>query len=260
MGTTSKALALLDFFTRERPQIGLSDLARLTGINKATCFRLMSELTDHGLAEQVPTTKEYRIGPAVLRLAALREATVPMRQAALPLLQTLATDTGETAHLSQLVAGKLGTIAFAYAAASGMQVMMEDADQLPFHATSSGNAVLAWLPLADQAAVLAGPLAAITGHTTTDPTALRAEIAGVRARGWATIRNAFEADVASVAVPLFDLHGRVLGALAIAAPAMRLGEGETHMILRRLVPAARAVMALWGGQIPPDLAALWRDF
>ena len=49
MGTVSKALELLDLFTRGRPQIGLSELARLSQVNKATCFRLMSELQNHGL-------------------------------------------------------------------------------------------------------------------------------------------------------------------------------------------------------------------
>lgn len=258
MGTTSKALALLDFFTRDRPSIGLSDMARLTGINKATCFRLMSELAEHGFAEQIPSSKEYRIGPAVLRLAALREASVPTRQAAQPLLQALASETGETAHMSQLVAGRLGTIAFAYAASSGMQVMMEDADHLPFHATSSGHAVLAWLPEAQQAQILSAPLPALTDRTETDPAALRRMLAAVRAEGWAASRNSFETDVASLAVPLFDPQGAVQGAVAIAAPAMRMDAANAQAILRRLIPAARALMALWGGQPPADLAALWQ--
>ena len=131
MGTTSKALTLLDLFTRSRPQIGLSELARLSGTNKATCYRLMSELVEHGLVEQVVSSKEYRIGPAVLRLAALREATVPTREAALPILQALAAATGETAHMSHLVAGQLVTLSFAYPAAHGMR-----ADRLDGHCCS----------------------------------------------------------------------------------------------------------------------------
>ena len=75
MGTVSKALDLLNLFNRAQPLIGLSDLSRLAGVNKATCYRLMSELQAHGLVEQVGSGREYRLGPAVLRLAALREAS-----------------------------------------------------------------------------------------------------------------------------------------------------------------------------------------
>ena len=90
MGTVTKALELLDLFTREQPLIGLSDLARQSGQNKATCFRMMTEMQALGLVEQTGPSKAYRLGPAVLRLAALREAAVPTRDAAMPVVQNLA--------------------------------------------------------------------------------------------------------------------------------------------------------------------------
>lgn len=259
MGTTSKALGLLEFFTRARPSVGLSELARLSETNKATCFRLMSELVEHGLAEQVAASKEYRIGPAVLRLAALREATVPTREAAVPVLQALAAATGETAHMSHLVAGQLVTLAFAYPAAHGMRVMMEDADRLPFHATASGFAALAYLPAAEVDRILSLPLMARTAATPVNPAAVRARLAAVRAAGLASTADTFEADVSSFAVPLFDAQGAVQGALAVAAPALRMTDEARDLIPRRLVAAARQVMALWGGAIPSELSALWRD-
>ena len=258
MGTTSKALTLLDYFTRGRPRIGLSDLARLSGINKATCFRLMTELAEHGLVEQIEATREYRIGPGVIRLATLREATVPMREAAQPILKRLAVAVGETAHMSHLVAGHLATVSFAYGAPSGMQVMMEDANFLPFHATSSGYAVLACLPPVEAERILSAPMPSFTAGTPRDGEALRARCAQVLARGWADTHETFEAGVASVAVPLFGPYGRVHGALAVAAPSVRMTEEAQSRILRHLIEAAQQTMTLWGGQVPPQYAALWQ--
>ena len=69
MGTVGKALDLLDLFTRGQPQLGLSQLARASGLNKATCHRLLTELESRGLLEQTGPAREYRLGPATLRLS-----------------------------------------------------------------------------------------------------------------------------------------------------------------------------------------------
>ncbi len=96
----------------------------------------MAEMEKRGLVEQVCHSREYRLGPAILRLACMREAAVPRRDAAMPVLQAVARATGETAHLSHLVGGTLHTLAFAYSPQHGVRVMMDDADVLPFHATA----------------------------------------------------------------------------------------------------------------------------
>ena len=44
MGTVSKALSLLTNFNQSRTEIGLSEIARLAGVNKATAYRLLSEV------------------------------------------------------------------------------------------------------------------------------------------------------------------------------------------------------------------------
>lgn len=243
MGTVGKALDLLDLFTRSSPLLGLSQLARASGLNKATCHRLLTELESRDLLEQVGPAREYRLGPAVLRLSALREAAVPTRDAAMPTLRRLAEATGETAHLSHLIAGKLQTLAFAYASRGGVKVMMEDADILPFHATASGAAVLAFG--ADPETLIAA---------SPDPDAVRTRIAATRAKGYAETVSTFEKDVHSLAVPLFDASGICTGALAVAAAAPRMTPALHATITRELTLAAQEITHLWGGQ-PPDPGA-----
>ncbi len=239
MGTVGKALDLLDLFTKAQPQLGLSHLARASGLNKATCHRLLTELESRGLLEQTGPTREYRLGPAVLRLSALREAAVPTREAAMPVLRRLAETTGETAHLSHLVASRLQTLAFAYASRQGVRVMMEDADFLPFHATASGAAVLAHLT-DPEALIVAAP----------NPDTLRARVAETRAKGYAETLSTFEKDVNSFAVPLFDATGACTGALAVAAAAPRVTPDLHATITTTLIAAGAEITALWGGQPP----------
>jgi IclR family transcriptional regulator, acetate operon repressor len=257
MGTVSKALELLNFFSRQRPLIGLSDLARLAEVNKATCFRLLSELADHGLVEQVGAGREYRLGPGLLRLATLREAAVPTRDAAMPILQSLAAATGETAHAALLVAGQLRTLAYAYDNSQITRVTMEDAEALPFHATSSGLVVLAFQPPAFLTGVLSQPMARLTHQTDTDPQSLKARLAEIKAKGHAESSGTFQTDVHSFAVPLFDAEGRCTGSLAVAALASRVTETQRRHILQTLQEAGRALTRQWGGTLPPAVATLW---
>jgi DNA-binding IclR family transcriptional regulator len=257
MGTVGKALDLLEIFTRQRPQVGLSELARLTGVNKATCFRLMAEMEQRGLVEQLGHSREYRLGPAVLRLAYLREAAVPTRDAAMPVLQALARATGETAHLSHLVGGALHTLGFAYSSQHGVRVMMDDADVLPYHATASGAAVLAFLPVAERARILSTPTPPRTSVSVT-ASLMESRITQMQAQGWTEALSTFEEDVQGFAVPLFNAQSAPIGALAVAAAMPRMTPALRHVVITELTRAGVEINALWGGLVPPALETLWR--
>jgi len=172
MGTVSKALTLLSYFSRSRPAIGLSDMSRLSGLNKATTHRLLTELQDQGFVEQVGSGREYRLGPVFLRLAALREAAVPTRDLAAGVLTDLANATDETTHLSLLQGNILSTNGYAYSPRHGTRVTMDDADILTLHNTSSGLAVLAYSDAAFVDDALSRPLEKRTADTETDGDAI----------------------------------------------------------------------------------------
>jgi DNA-binding IclR family transcriptional regulator len=250
MGTTSKALSLLALFSRSSPQIGLSDMARRAGFNKATTYRLLTELAEFGFVEQIGSSREYRLGPAFLRLAALREATVPLREIASSVLHDLSHATGETTHMSLLEGHRLTTLAYAYSDAHGTQVRMEDATALMLHATSSGLAVLAFSPPEFVDQQLQAPLKARTAQTVTNPAQIRALLPEIRQRGYAVSVGGFELDVYSHAVPLFDANSRCTGAVAVAAPTTRMDDTLKTVIRRALFYHTNRLTRLLGGFTP----------
>lgn len=252
MGTVAKALSLLELFNSSRPGIGLSDVARLSGLNKATAYRLLGELQAQGFVEQVGNDRSYRLGPEILRLAALREAAVPLLAVAREVLGHLSTVTGETAHISQVHGRRLNTLTFAYGARHGTQVRMEDAEVLSFHATSSGLAVLGFAPQDFVDDILSRPLTAHTSETRTDPAGIRTILAQVRACGIAESIDGFEVDVHSHAVPVFGPDAQPIGALAIATPASRMTDPLKSRIRAELRQGARDLTQRTGGFLPPD--------
>ncbi len=250
MGTITKALDLLNHFTAARAEIGLGEFARLAGRDKATVHRHLTELTENGFLEQHPVTRAYRLGPALLRLAGVREAAFPVRKLLRPIVSALAEVTGELAHASILQGDALSTVVHADPHLHGIQVHFDEAEVLPLHATSSGLAVLAFGPEDLRARVLSRPLTHHTGKTVTDPARLKAMIEDVRQSGLAQSDGTFDAEVASQGVPIYGEGGRVIGALSVAVPAVRAHPDRLVEIADKLRHAARDASRSLGGAWP----------
>ena len=166
-----RALSLLDLFSESAPEIGLSDAARLSGHDKATVHRLLNTLREAGLVEQNATSKLYRLGPAVLHLARMREATFPVIAVVQPLLDQLAETTGETTHCSLYTNNALAVIATRESKKAN-RVSMRGSETLPFHATASGLAFLAFAAPEVLGKALDLPLTRFTDDTITSQPAL----------------------------------------------------------------------------------------
>ena len=249
MRTVEKALKILGHFDETRPSIGLSALARLTGIDKATVLRMLQDLAVAGLVEQDPVTREWQLGAGILRLARLREAAFPTAGVINPILARLAAQTGETAHASLRAGSDLGTIGVVESARSN-RVYIEPGLVLPLHATASGLAYSAFARPALRAELLARPLVAHTAATPTDHTALAARLDDVRTRGYACADQTFEPEVHGIAMPLFGADGFACGALAVATPASRLDAALRARILAALTDAVHEATHSMGGRVP----------
>jgi IclR family acetate operon transcriptional repressor len=249
--TVDKALTLLSFFSEQRPFVGLSELSRLSGFNKATTLRLLASLEAKGFVEQSPETKEYHLGPAVLRYAQVREASFPLKNAVQSILEQLVERTGETAHASVIAGDSLANIGQVESRRSN-RVIIDPGEALPFHATASGIAFLAFAkPEIVEAAVARG-LTAHTAYTITDPEKLRERIRQARADGFARSSESYEEEVVGFAAPHFGPSGEVSGAVAVALPKARATAEAELTVVAEIRDAARRLTASRGGFHPAN--------
>lgn len=250
MRTVEKALGLLDVFSDKVVEIGLTDLARHSGIDKATVLRMLHAMADSGIVEQNPDTKRWRLGAGVLRLARLRESAQPVTRVLTPILERLAEQTGETAHASLVSGRDLANIGVVESGRAN-RVHIEPGLSLPLHATASGMAFAAFARPEQTERLLTRKLVPITGATPITRDALAQSIARTRARGFAIADQTFESEVHGIAVPLFGADGFACGALAVAVPSSRISAPYERGILSALAPAAREATLGLGGRIPP---------
>lgn len=257
MSSTAKALTLLSHFSAGRPEIGLSQLCRIAGRDKATTYRHLQALETVGFVEQNPSTKHYRLGPALMQLAQVREATVPRKEGARPALAALAQATGETAHVTVLSGQTLYGLSACEGPHHGIRAVI-DIDTFPLHATASGHCALAFGPEALLTAALA-TLESFTARTPASAEDLRAVMQQARACGFASADQSYEDGIRGVAAPVFDHTGHFAGAIAVACVATRFTPDLARTIQSELILAAREITRNWGGQIPKDIEAAWAN-
>ena len=255
MSSAAKTLELLDLFTPAQPEIGLTQLCKLAKRDKATTYRHIQALEVHGLVEQNPLTKAYRLGPALLQLAQMREATVPRKVAAEPALTALAEATGETAHVSVLSADTMYALAACESPRHSTRVII-DIRTLPLHATASGCCALAFGP-EELMAKARGNLEVFSATTPATPEALTAKVQQAKTDGFAVASQSYEDEVYSLAAPLFDQSGLFAGAVAVASVATRFTPALDRCIKENLMSAAREISRSWGGKIPAEIETSW---
>ncbi|MHA7776798.1 IclR family transcriptional regulator [Roseibium sp. M-1] len=259
MGTITKALNLLNHFSASRPEIGLTEFRNLSGQDKATVHRHLTELAANGFLEQNPGTKGYRLGPAILRLAAVRERLFPARRLVAPIVERLAAELGELVHVSLREGDHLSPLFHHDALIHGTRVYFDEAELLPLHATASGLAMLAFGPDQLLKTLLKKTLKPSTGYTITDPNLLRETVEQVRTEGIAFVDQGFEEHVSSFAAPVFADMPEAAGTIAVATPTVRMTDALKAKIRSRLPLAAAEVTEKLGGIVPVDLRRIWRD-
>ncbi|WP_432697867.1 IclR family transcriptional regulator [Marinobacterium sp. YM272] len=257
MGTITKALEMLNFFSRHRPELGLSEFVKLTRRDKATVLRHLSELKENGFIEQAPNSRAYRLGPAILRLASVSEAIYPLRDRVRPIINEIAQQVGELTHVTLVQGDALSPLMYSDVKIHGTQVNYNEGELLPLHATSSGMAVLAFAESSFVDQVLAKGLQPFSSRTITDPAQLRERLAEIRDSGFAYQEKYFDNEVTSEGAPIFGASGEVIGAVSIVIPSIRQSDEKLADIRRRLCEAVVRITEAFGGSLPPEHAYKW---
>jgi DNA-binding IclR family transcriptional regulator len=182
---------------------------------------LLLALARREMIEQDTVTKRYRRGPALVRLARIRESAFPLVEIARPKVDELSAQTSETVHVSELIGDRLTTV-YVRESSRANRVGVEIGEQLPFNCTASGLAILAFSPDSLIKMIVGRPLVAMTKHSLTTEVALKKKIDEGRRRGFTTCDQGYEEGVFSVAAPILSSGGHAIGAISVASPVTRI--------------------------------------
>ena len=259
MATVVNALRLLNFFSQQQPEIGLTRFKELSGFDKGTAHRHLQALKSLGYLEQNSVTKAYRLGPTIMRLAAIRENTFPQAKIISMLVDELAAKSRELVHASLLTDEGMSPLYHRDGGITGTRVGFDASEILPLHATSSGMAMLAFGPVDLLGRIAETKLQKYTDETAIDLAEIKRLVSRTRDLGYSFMEQSYEAEVNSVAVPFFAGDGAIAGTLAIATPRSRMTRFDRVDLLNSVIETSRAISAGLGAQIPDHLSEKWKQ-
>ncbi len=241
----SRIAALLTAFSPGDDALGVSELARRTGLPKSSVHRLTVHLCQVGLLERSGTA--LRLGLKLFEIGQLATGHRGLVDAARPLSADLRSATRHTVHLARLEGVEVVYLEV-LPGPDAPNLPSRVGGRMPAHATAVGKAVLAFSPTAAVDAVIAGGLSRVSTRTITSPALLRRQLAKVREDGVAYEREESGRGTVCVACPVLDDAGAPAAAISVAG-------WSTRMRPMQVAPAVRAAALTLSRTLGPALTA-----
>jgi DNA-binding IclR family transcriptional regulator len=252
--SVDRVMKVLDCFTPDSPELRLTDLSQRLGISKASLLRIVSTLEAGSYLTRDPGTKRYRLGVRLFHLGMIVRHQMDLRSLAQPELRRLAALTGETAAL--FAPDPLGPICIDVVQSSkAMHVYARLGSRMPWHAGTSPKVILAYLPEEERERILTrDEFERFTEHTVTDPARIRDILDDIRRRGYHVGVRDLDADALGIGAPIFNDAGQIAGAIAVAAPVVRLPDTEIGPMIDLVRTATAEISRLLGYRLDPVAA------
>lgn len=245
-GVLAHVCEILDCFTKERTDLGVREIARLTSLPTSTTGRLLVEMKERGILQQNPDSKTYSVGIRLLNWSGVYLATLDIRAVAMPIMTELQSLSRETISL-YVLDGTDRVCVERLESPQNVRIVARLGLRLPLYAGSAGKVILAYLSSEKQEHILATvPLQPFTRHTITDVSVLRDEIIKIKKLGYAFSHGEWIEDASGVAAPIFGPDHQVTGALTISGPSQRFNREIIERYGREAVVAALDISRMLG--------------
>jgi IclR family transcriptional regulator, acetate operon repressor len=243
-----RAARLLTEVVHSPGSVTFTELAATTGLAKSTTSRLLLALERNGLVQRDDHGR-FRPGEVFVSFAWRGGAEAGLAELAQPFLERLGEQNGETINLGierDCMIEQIAQVDSVYVIGVGNWL----GRPVPLHCTALGKVLLAY----GAASLPAGRLERPTGKTITSRVELQADLAIVRAQGYAITDSELEPGLVAVAAPVHRDGGAVVAALSVSGPATRLTPATLPGVAAQCVTQADALSCVLGHRLeePPQ--------
>jgi IclR family acetate operon transcriptional repressor len=231
----------------DREGMSLTELAEASDQSPATVYRVLSTFEAHGIVEVQPATQLWFVGQEAFRIGSAFLGRTSLVEQARGVMHALMAETGETANLAIADGGQVVFIS-QVETHEPIRAFFRPGTRGPIHASGIGKALLAYhAGEAVERIVREQGLAAFTERTITDRAALEAELAAIRARGWAVDDGERTEGMRCIAAPIFNEFREAIAGVSVSGPTVRMERTGGETLGARVREAADRITRAIGG-------------
>ncbi len=223
----ARGFIVLTKVCRSDTPLSLSELAKKSDLSIGAIQRLTYTLEHIGALERDQRTKRFRTGPRMISLALSIAHNLELKKVAHPFIQALSDEIGEVVGLGGLEGNSiiLLDIINTQQPQQLLNINRNPGAVIPPHTTSTGKAILAFLPDSRVEEILgSGALTKFTTHTITSIKCLRQEFKQIRSQGYATAFDENVYGLTTIGAPIRTSDGDVTAAMTIMIPSMKISK------------------------------------
>lgn len=221
INSLQRGLSLLNLFAGAESTLNFAQIAGMSGLPSSTLHRFLINFQSAGYLS-CDDGGNYRLGVSCVFLGQAAIGSLDARLMSRPYLQELNRRTRETIHLT-VRDGVSAVYVEKIDSPEQLRIHSRIGASVPLHCTAVGKVLLAFLPDAEQTAILEElELKRFTLNTVGNLQELQAELQRVRKNGYAMDLEEHEPHIRCVAAPIWDHAGAIHASLSVTGPAVRM--------------------------------------
>ncbi len=219
LSTVERTGKVLNLFSAETPEWGVTEAAGVLGVPKSNVHDIMASMSRIGLLQRTSTGR-YRLGWRLLSISYDLLRGSGFETLAKKVVSDLAAHLGETVTVGAW--DGLRVVCVASAPAAPEALTLRPGAQLPGHASALGKLLMSHLPRETTIGIVDRyGLPRLTPHTVSHVTLFENQLESARQHGVACEYEEFAPDVACIAAGIHN-RGDIVAALSLSAPVDRM--------------------------------------
>ncbi|MCT4619662.1 MAG: IclR family transcriptional regulator [Marinisporobacter sp.] len=244
-----KALGLLKYFTAENPVRGLSEIARLSSIPKATVYRLFNTFEKNGYLRKIDISgkqNQYQLGMKFLELGVLVSEALEIKEIAVPFMRKLRDEINEDV---QLVMREKNQAIYVekLICTHPVRLFTKTGRTASLNAGACPRAILSFLEDDEINQIIEEEsFAKYTENTIVQKEKLWELIRRSRKHGYTISFGEMEMQTIGIGAPIFDYRKKVVAAISTAGPVQRFDEEKIDEIIQKVKNTAKEISKALG--------------
>ena len=235
-----KGLCLLEVLLKEKRAMGVNELAKLSGMNASTTYRILQTLKTHGWVFQSEDTK-YLLGEKIGFVTEKNNLYLALKDVALFVMQNNTQREGRPMNMA--VRNGSSCVILQQTRTDRIIELVNPINScIPIYASASGKVLLSELPdhlLNDILDTL--DFQRLTKNTITNKFDFITELQTVKKQGWAIDLNESSEFVSCIAIPVRNPDGHVIASLSFSGFFNISSQAELMYYLPKLQEAVKEI-------------------